>query len=412
MDDIAIKVEGVSKTFKLPHEKQSSLKGAVINIFKGGKRSFERQRALKDISFEVKKGEFFGIVGRNGSGKSTMLKILAGIYQPTKGAVQTKGTLVPFIELGVGFNSELTGRENVYLNGSLLGFSRKEMTAMYDDIVEFAELGRFMDQKLKNYSSGMQVRLAFSIAIRAKSDIMLIDEVLAVGDAAFQRKCLSYFSDLRRKHQTVVFVSHDMESVRKYCDQAIMIENGVITKAGDTNKVTKAYTSLFLEEAVAGGDNIQNDTPIGMPASCKIDRNVMTINKLWLEDDRGNPIKTLNEGQKYLFVKFSVTAKRDTVTFVPGVSVSDPMGEFITASSAYWADIKPKLELKAGKTATVVFKLHNIYEKGDYKVSVNVVSSDLETFYAWKNEALDLYVDKKYITGGKVNPSYEVTLKS
>jgi len=412
MDDLAIKVDGVSKTFKLPHERQNSVKSLFINILKGGKRSYEKQRALKGITFEVNKGEFFGIVGRNGSGKSTLLKILAGIYRPTKGTVQTKGKLVPFIELGVGFNGELTGRENVYLNGSLLGFSRKEMKAMYDDIVEFAELERFMDQKLKNYSSGMQVRLAFSIAIRAKSDIMLIDEVLAVGDAAFQRKCLSYFGDLRRKHQTVVFVSHDMESVRKYCDKAIMIENGIITMSGDTEKVTRAYTELFLEEAAASDNGEGQSIPLGMPPSCKIDRTVLTIDKLWVEDDHDNTIKTLNENMKHVLVKFSVTAKKSLEDFIPGVIVTSMTGEFITASNAHWAPTKPKLKLNSGETATIVFKFPNIYEKGDYKISVNAVATDMETFYAWKNEALNLYVDKKFMTGAKTNPSYEVTLQS
>jgi ABC-2 type transport system ATP-binding protein len=184
-DEVAIKVENVSKTFKLPHEKANSLKSAVVNFWHSD-RTFENQKALSDISFEVKKGEFFGIVGRNGSGKSTLLKLLAGIYTPSKGEIRINGKLTPFIELGVGFNPELTGRENVFLNGALLGFSRKEMEVMYEDIVKFAELRRFMDQKLKNYSSGMQVRLAFSIAIRAQSDILVLDEVLAVGDSNFQ----------------------------------------------------------------------------------------------------------------------------------------------------------------------------------------------------------------------------------
>jgi len=196
MDDFAIRVEKVSKIFRLPHEKNSSIKSTVVNFYKR-KKGYELQKALENVNFEIKKGEFFGIVGRNGSGKSTLLKLLAGIYTPTKGQVHVRGTLTPFIELGVGFNPELTGRENVYLNGALLGFSRKEMQAMYQDIVDFAEIERFMDQKLKNYSSGMQVRLAFSIAIRAQSDILLIDEVLAVGDAAFQQKCFDYFEELK-----------------------------------------------------------------------------------------------------------------------------------------------------------------------------------------------------------------------
>lgn len=242
-DDIAIKVENVSKTFKLPHEKTTSIKSAVINFYKRNK-SYETQQALKDISFEVKKGEFFGIVGRNGSGKSTLLKLLAGIYAPSEGSVTVNGKLTPFIELGVGFNQELSGRENVFLNGALLGFSRKEMDAMYDDIVEFAELERFMDQKLKNYSSGMQVRLAFSIAIRARADILLLDEVLAVGDAAFQQKCFDYFEELKKQKKTVVFVTHDMGAVKRFCTNAIYIKNSKIIHAGSPLEIA----DIYLEE--------------------------------------------------------------------------------------------------------------------------------------------------------------------
>ena len=222
---IAISVKNVSKNFKLPHQKTSSIKDVFVRPLQalGGSRAVEVQHALNDISFDIKEGEFFGIVGRNGSGKSTMLKILAEIYQPTSGEVSVKGRLVPFIELGVGFNPELTGRENVYLSGALNGVSEKEVDEMYGDIVEFAELENFMDQQLKNYSSGMQVRLAFSVATRAKADILLIDEVLAVGDADFQRKCFEYFKRLKKAKTTVVFVSHDMNAVREYCDRAVLI---------------------------------------------------------------------------------------------------------------------------------------------------------------------------------------------
>lgn len=245
MDDIAIRVEHISKSFLLPHERQNSIKGSLISMIRGGKRTYEKQHVLKDVSFEIKKGEFFGIVGRNGSGKSTLLKMLAGIYTPTAGEIQTIGKLTPFIELGVGFNPELTGRENVFLNGALLGFSRKQMLEMYQDIVDFAELEKFMDQKLKNYSSGMQVRLAFSIAIRVQTDILVLDEVLAVGDEAFQRKCFDYFSQLKRLKKTVVLVTHDMNAVREYCDRAILIEQGKIVEKGYPKSVSKAYSALF-----------------------------------------------------------------------------------------------------------------------------------------------------------------------
>ena len=256
--DVAIKVEGLSKSFKLPTEKSSSLKNTIFNLLRGIK-GFKKQRVLKEIGFEVKKGEFLGIVGRNGSGKSTLLKILAGVYYPEKGKVTINGNLIPFIELGVGFNPELTGRENVYLNGALLGFSNKEMDAMYDEIVEFAELEEFMDQKLKNFSSGMQVRLAFSIAIKAEGDILVLDEVLAVGDEAFQNKCNQFFNKIKKdKNKTVILVTHSMENVRQYCDHAILIRNGKITIDGSPKDVANSYS---LENAERFAKSQKTDAP-------------------------------------------------------------------------------------------------------------------------------------------------------
>lgn len=240
---IAISVKNLHKSFKLPTERAWGLKQAIFNRLKGIK-GYKELKVLNGISFDIHQNEFVGIVGRNGSGKSTLLKTLAKIYFPEKGSVEINGTLIPFIELGVGFNYELTGRENVYLNGALLGFSNKEMDAMYDEIIDFAELRDFMDQKLKNYSSGMQVRLAFSIAIRAKGDILLLDEVLAVGDAAFQQKCADYFASIKGK-QTVILVTHSMENVRKYCSRAILLEKGKVELDGNPEKVAEAYESLW-----------------------------------------------------------------------------------------------------------------------------------------------------------------------
>ncbi len=242
--DIAISVKNLHKSFNLPTEQAFGLKQAIFNRLRGIK-GYKEQKVLKGLDFDIKKGEFVGIVGRNGSGKSTLLKILAGVYYPQKGEIIINGNLIPFIELGVGFNPELTGRENVYMNGALLGFSNKEMDAMYDDIWEFAELKPFQDQKLKNYSSGMQVRLAFSIAIRARGDILLLDEVLAVGDAAFQQKCNEYFQSLHDKGQTVILVTHSMESVRKFCNRAILLEDGKIVLDGEPDKVASAYNKML-----------------------------------------------------------------------------------------------------------------------------------------------------------------------
>lgn len=320
MDDVAIRINHVSKIFKLPHEKSTSIKGALINKIRGGNHGYEMQHALKDVSFEVKEGDFFGIVGRNGSGKSTLLKMLAGIYAPTKGDIQINGRLTPFIELGVGFNPELTGRENVFLNGALMGFNRKEMAVMYKDIVDFAELHRFMDQKLKNYSSGMQVRLAFSIAIRAQSDILLLDEVLAVGDASFQTKCYNYFAQLKKDKKTVVLVSHDMDAIRRFCNKAALVTNGILTFVGDPAQVTE----LYLEQNKQTYGSRQDTTTI-------IDTGVK-ISKLVIENPKTSygikdkiKISMVVEGDKAKEVKVGLQIVKDSGEMIAGVA-SDSLG--------------------------------------------------------------------------------------
>lgn len=244
---VAIEVKDVKKRFYIPHNNHDSLKTAITQAFKPKARGGDEFYALNGISFNVEQGDFFGVLGRNGSGKSTLLKIISDIYRPTSGTVKHRGKLVSFIELGVGFKKELTGRENVFLNGALLGFSKKEVEAIYDEIVEFAELERFMDQKLKNYSSGMKVRLAFSVAIRAKADILILDEVLAVGDAAFKKKCNDYFASLKDNKKTVILVTHGMGAVRKYCNKAVVIENGKIIFNGSGDGAADEYARLFTD---------------------------------------------------------------------------------------------------------------------------------------------------------------------
>lgn len=272
-NDVVLSVKHVGKYFRLPTEQATGLKQAFINWTKGIK-GYKEQHVLHDINFDVHRGDFLGIVGRNGSGKSTLLKIISGIYVPDGGSVEVNGTLVPFIELGVGFNPELTGRENVFLNGALFGFSHEEIAAMYDDIVEFAELEEFMDQKLKNYSSGMQVRLAFSVAIKAQGDILVLDEVLAVGDEAFQRKCDDYFTKVKKDpNKTVILVTHSMDSVKKYCNKAILIKDGDIIVNGNKEDAANRYTLENLKaeakkrDAEKKGDN---GYPIGLNERCPI----------------------------------------------------------------------------------------------------------------------------------------------
>ena len=237
---VAIDVVDVHKAFRLPHQTRNSLKEHFKHPFQ--RNTYEHQVALDGVSFAVERGEFFGIIGPNGSGKSTLLKILAGIYRQDRGTVRVAGILSPFIELGVGFNPELTARDNIRINGTLLGLTTGELKRRYDEIVGFAELERFVDQKLKNFSSGMQVRLAYSIAIQVDFDVLLLDEVLAVGDDSFQRKCIDTFERFRAEGKTIVFVSHDLEAVSRHCDRALLLENGVISAVGPAVDVVERYS--------------------------------------------------------------------------------------------------------------------------------------------------------------------------
>ena len=368
-----IKVSNVSKSFRLPNDKQSSLKGALINF---RKRSYEMQHALKGISFEVEEGEFFGIVGRNGSGKSTLLKMLAGIYEPDKGTIEVKGKLTPFIELGVGFNPELSGRDNVFLNGALLGFTRGEMEKLYDDIVEFAELSRFMDQKLKNYSSGMQVRLAFAIAVRTKSNILLLDEVLAVGDADFQKKCYDYFRSLKREKQTVVFVSHDMNAVRDYCDRAILIDRGKITVAGKTEKVAEAYIRLFSESK--GGDSDDNGNRWGTGLA-KIKKVHTTVS------------------EKEVTITVDCEAKADIEQPIMGMTIYNPVGVKVFESNTKWKHYDTKRYQK-GQKFTVTWKIANTFTNGIHIVNPAIANQDATDFYDHWEDAAKFDINKQEVT--------------
>lgn len=380
----AVIIKNLHKTFRLPHEKHTGIKQAAVGLFKGN-RGFETQKVLTDISFEIKKGEFFGIVGRNGSGKSTLLKLLAGIYTPDKGLVQVEGSLMPFIELGVGFNPELTGRENVYMNGALLGFGREEMDAMYGDIVSFAELEKFMDQKLKNYSSGMQVRLAFSIAIKSEADILLIDEVLAVGDAAFQKKCFDYFMKLKRDKRTVILVTHDMSAVRQYCDRAIMIDKGVIVNTGKVEQVAQGYQRLFNDEIAHNHEQSTED------------------------EKRWGTRRVLAKKPKVIVTEKKVTiestyeAKKDVDTTVFGFNIYNSRGMNILEGNTIREKVKTH-GMKQGDKMKIVWEFPNILASDTYSVSVSTCDGSVTEFYDWYNEAATFVVTKDGNTAALVDP--------
>ena len=238
----AVSVQALDKTFRLPHQRYSTLKERVLHPFSS--RAQDELHALHDVSFDVAPGEFFGIVGRNGSGKSTLLKCLAGIYRTDRGRIEVAGRLSPFIELGVGFHQELGARDNILLNGVMLGLTPREARERVDRVIEFAELEDFVDLKLKNYSSGMQVRLAFSVMVQVDADVLLIDEILAVGDAAFQQKCFDVFFRLRNEGKTIILVTHDMAAVERFCHRAVLLERGEMVALGDPGRVADRYLDL------------------------------------------------------------------------------------------------------------------------------------------------------------------------
>ncbi len=320
---IALSVDGVYKDFLLPHERKNSLKEYILHF---SKPTYERQHALRDITFDVHKGEFFGIVGRNGSGKSTLLKIIGGIYQPTKGSVTVNGSLTPFIELGIGFNPELSGRDNVYLNGAILGLTRKEIQKKYDQIVSFAELENFMDQKLKNYSSGMSVRLAFSIAMQAHNDILLIDEVLAVGDERFQRKSLEVFEQIKKDRQkTVIFVSHDMQTVQQFCDRAMVIHDSRLHYIGSSAEAAMEYKKINFPDMV---QEITTDTDDALRKGQPQGTGRARLIKYEIIDDKGAENSIISFGKKFS-IKFNYKVYAELDSLILGVSIKDKDGKSI-----------------------------------------------------------------------------------
>jgi ABC-type polysaccharide/polyol phosphate transport system ATPase subunit len=305
-DPLAIQVENLAKAFRLPTQRVDSLKERVVHPFSGGE--YRTLQALNGITFDVRQGEFFGIVGRNGSGKSTLLKLLASIYRPDAGRIRMAGRLAPFIELGVGFNNELTARENVVLNGVMMGLTPRETRNRLDSVIAFAELEEFADLKLKNYSSGMLVRLSFSLMLEVDADILLIDEVLAVGDASFQQKCADAFHEMKTAGKTIVLVTHDMPVVEEYCHRAMLISDGDIQHIGDPGEVGRRYLRLNFE--AEGGESTED--VVGDAQESEAVRVVGAD----ILDANGKPVRSLEHGEP-IRIRLELEAKED----LPGVDV-------------------------------------------------------------------------------------------
>jgi ABC-type polysaccharide/polyol phosphate transport system ATPase subunit len=375
----AILVEGLSKVFEVPGERRTSLKQYVTSFFRSP--GYRRLEALDGIDFAVRRGEFFSIIGHNGSGKSTLLKILAGIYQPSKGTVEVHGRLSPFIELGVGFNPELTARENVFLNGTILGLERAQVAAQFDDIIRFAELEEFVDQRLKNFSSGMLVRLAFSVAIRAHADILLIDEVLAVGDANFQEKCFDVFRRMKAEDKTIVFVSHDLGSIKEFSNRVLVLDRGRArgifppgTAIAEYNLIMEERRNQELARSEEGGR-----------ASTERARNP-TLEAVGLFAG-GEPAHVLHRGQDAT-VRLKVE-NPGRVPFHVGVAVFRSDGVYCFGTNTLISGITPYCEER--EDVEVTFE-QLMLQRGSYYLTVGVSGERENQVYEFRERAYEFDV--------------------
>lgn len=401
MSEVIISVDSVSKTFRLPHERYNSLKQNALHLF--SKRTYTTLDAVQDVGFVVKQGDFFGIVGRNGSGKSTLLKMLAGIYVPTAGSIQIHGSLSPFIELGVGFNPELTARDNVFLNGAILGLSRQQIARKFDDIIGFAELENFVDQKLKNFSSGMQVRLAFSIAIQAQSDILLVDEVLAVGDVNFQEKCFDVFKTMKREGRTIIFVSHDMESVKSFCNRAILMHHGKLLSEGSVDRIINAYNGLNLlnaEEIVAA---TSKERPVDRwgNGEALVDKTTTLLNgkphNIFLPDER-------------ITVRLEIEAHAQIEKPVVGFIVRNADGVRTFVTNTQLARAKTP-SLGKGQRFTVECTFDNVFSDGLYYISPAIADQTARIFYDWAEDVCEFQVRGTRTNDGVIQPRHGFRVK-
>jgi ABC-type polysaccharide/polyol phosphate transport system ATPase subunit len=393
----AVSINGVSKVFRLPRQRYSTLKERALHPFRS--RIIDELHAVNDVSLDIHQGEFFGIVGRNGSGKSTLLKCMAGIYEPSTGSVGVSGRLSPFIELGVGLNPDLTARDNVIINAVMLGLSRKQARDRFDDIIEFAGLEGFLDLKLKNYSSGMAVRLAFSVAIQVDADVLLVDEVLAVGDAAFQQKCFEQFHRLKREGKTIVLVTHDMAAVERFCDRAMLLERGDVIDIGEPHAVAREYNELNFGRLVhefAEGDRS------GDQASAE-------ITAAWFES-RGERVTALAQGEPLelvMEVRFH-TEQRDPIF---AFALRNELGHTVFVTSTAIKEQETG-SFAAGEVATVRAGLDHRFAPSLYKLTPSVAAAGGgANALDMREDLATIMLHATHATGGLLDPVHtlEVT---
>ncbi|HYP49186.1 MAG TPA: ABC transporter ATP-binding protein [Thermoleophilaceae bacterium] len=392
----AVVVEHATKRFVVPQERRNTLKERVLHpVRRSGSNSFE---ALRDVSFTVERGEFFGIVGRNGSGKSSLLKCLAGIYRLDGGRIYVNGRMSTFIELGVGFSPELAARDNVIMNGIMLGLSPREARERFDRVIEFAELEQFVDLKLKNYSSGMQVRLAFSVMIQIEADVLLVDEILAVGDAAFQQKCFDVFFRMRDEGRTVLFVTHDMAAVQRFCHRALLLERGRVVTIAAPREVADRYLDLNFATAEEGGG-------FGSPRAGDGAARVLGA---WMEDEHGARQATLPQGSA---CSFRARVRFDEEVRDPSFAVAfvNPQHQNVFVASS-GSDAAPSGHFAAGDTVEFGVSFDNALAPGRYAVSTLIARPDHRILDRWEG-IFSFVVTGARAAGGLVDLAHDLELR-
>ncbi len=417
MESIAINVDNVSKIYRLYNKPSDRLKEA-LGFSK--KKLYQEHYALNNVSFEVRKGETVGIIGTNGSGKSTILKIITGVLNPTQGNVSIQGRISALLELGAGFNMEYTGIENIYLNGTMMGFSEEEINAKMDDILSFADIGDFVHQPVKTYSSGMFVRLAFAVAINIDPEILIVDEALSVGDVFFQVKCYHKFEEFKKMGKTILFVSHDLGSISKYCDRVILLNKGVKEAEGKPKEIVDLYKQLMA----------QNDAPTDVPKTL-VENNQQGMWKQYLNnnpkfqdygekhgeivdyaiiDETGKITSNIQKNTEFT-IKMKVRFHKELQEPIFAFTIKDLQGTEVTGTNTMYEDI-PVGPVKAGEERVIEFKQNMNLQGRDYMLSLGCVGFFSNKFVVYHRlyDVCDIHVISDKNTVGFYDMNSTVTI--
>ncbi len=385
-NDLAVCVRDVSKRFRIYHERHASLKERVIS--RGGSR-YEEFMALKNVSCEIRRGESFGLIGANGCGKTTLLKCIAGILKPDEGSVTSNGRMASLLELGAGFHPDLTGRENVFLNASILGLSKRQTERQFDDMIAFAELEQFVDTQVKHYSSGMYIRLGFAVAIHADPEILLVDEVLAVGDERFQRKCLDRIRAIQNEGRTIVLVTHSMDMLRNVCSRAMFLDGGAVKAAGAPPEVIRVF-----RDTLHGESHVE-----ASPGEERGDRRVQIL-RVTLTDAGGHEHEVFRSGDK-LVITIDLEAPEPVDDPMVGIAVYDDKNELVFGTSS--DTLGKPLGVLHGKTR-VRFTCGGLpMQDGRYFVTIGVTTRDHRTVYHWKEKAYPFACERTGLADGRLD---------